>query len=290
MVTVGGGIVIDPVPRRHRRFEESVISGLDTSSRGTPGELLEQALRQSAVGMSAKELERASGFPEIGELVESLKVDGRIVELTGGRLMHSHTLSELADKIQSTIKAFHARNPMKPGMQKEELRTTAARQFDSRSFSAVLTYLHGAGQVQASDAAVRLPSHEITLDPKQESAAQTIVHELQRSGMNVPSQDELLEMTGMHPSVGRELLDLLIQRGEIVRIGDSLCLYASTVEKAESAIREFLEKNGKITVSQFRDLTGSSRKYALPLLEYFDSKRITRRVGDERVLVRTGSA
>lgn len=290
MVTVGGGVVVDPVPRRHKRFDVSVISSLETSSQGTPEELLEQTLKRSSVGMSFNELEKASVLPEIAGLVESLKADGRIVELPGGRLIHSHTLSELAGRVENAMKAFHARNPMKPGMQREELRTMTARQFDNRSFSAILTHLSGTGLIEASDTVVRLPDHEVTLDPQQESAAQMILQELRRSGMNVPSQDELLGMTGMHPTAAREILDLLIQRGEIVRIDENLCLHASTVTKAESMLREFLENNGKITVSQFRDLTGSSRKYALPLLEHFDSKRVTRRVGDERVLARTGSA
>ena len=153
---------------------------------------------------------------------------------------------------------------------------TAAKAFDSRGFASLLAHLEAAGEVSASDAAIRLASHETKLTPEQQAAADRILAELKKAGLNVPSPDELGP---------REILELLIHRGEVVKIAEDLYFHRSTVEQAERGIREHISKNGKITVSEFRDLAGTTRKYALPLLEYFDSKHVTRRTGDERILV-----
>ena len=286
MNTIGGGVIIDPVARKHRRFDSAALSALETSSKGAPEELVEQALKQSPTGMNAAELSKASGVADIRGLLDSLKSSGRAVELSGGRLIHAHLLSQHAARIHETLDQFHARNPLRPGMPKEELRMTAAKAFDSRSFAVLLAYLEEAGEIATSGTAASLPGREVCLSPDQGSAAEKIISALEKAGYNVPSPDEFLKTSGVPPATAKEILDLLVHRGDAVKVAEDIYLHRSTVEQAERTIREHISKNAKITVSEFRDLVGTTRKYALPLLEYFDSKRVTRRRGDERVLVR----
>ncbi len=170
-------------------------------------------------------------------------------------------------------------------MPKEELRTTAARVFDSRSFAALLAHLEKIGEVTTSGTAVRLPDHRVELSAQQQAGADRLLAELHKASLNVPSHNDLLQKSGLPAAEAKEVLDLLVHRDEVVKVAEDLYFHTATVEQAERMLRDYLEQHGKITVSQFRDLTGSTRKYILPLLEYFDSKKITRRLGDERVLL-----
>ena len=286
MVTIGGGVVVDPTPRKHRRFDAAALSSLETSSQGSPEELLEQALKHAAAGTTAAELKKATGLADTQQLLTLLKEKGSVIELNGGRLLHASIFAGLLSGMREVLTRFHARNPLKPGMPKEELRHTAAKAFDSRSFAALLARMEEAGQIAATDTIVSLPEHQVSLDAEQQKAADKILQELQKCGFNVPSQEDLLQKTGLPPAIAKDVLDVLIHRGEVVKAAEDLYFHAAAVEKAEQMLRAHFEKHGSITVSQFRDLTGSTRKFALPLLEYFDSKKVTRRVGDERVLAK----
>ena len=274
MLTIGGGVILDPVARKHRRFDDSVLSGLETSSRGTPEELLEQTLKQSPSGMTLAELSKTP------DLLDSLKKSGKLVDL-GGRVIHASVLAQHTSRMLESLTRFHSDNPLKAGMPKEELRNIL-KVFDARTFSALLAYLENDGKVSASDILVSLPGREVSLSPEQQAASDRMVETLRKAGFNVPSQDDILQQAGTPRA--KEILDLLVRQGEVVKVAAGLYFHRHTMEVAERMLRDYLEKNGKITVSQFRDLTGSSRKYAVPILEYFDSKKITRRVGDERVL------
>ena len=287
MVTIGGGVVIEPAARRHRRFDPAALSSLETSSRGSPEELMEQALKQASAGATAAELSRATGLADTQELLAALKEKGAVIALDGGRLLHASVFADLASRISGSLTQFHARNPLKPGMPKEELRSSAAKAFDSRSFAALLAYMEKNGRIGTTDTIVSLPGYRVSLDPEQQKAADKLLGELQKAGFNAPSQEELLRETGLAHAVAKDLLDLLVQRNEVVKLAEDLYFHAAVVVQAEQMLRDHIAKHGSITVSRFRDLTGSTRKYAVPLLEYFDSKRVTRRVGDERVLAKT---
>jgi selenocysteine-specific elongation factor len=283
MVTIGGGVVVDPLARKHKRFDAGTIDSLDTASKGTPEELLEQMLKQATVGIAPQELLKKAEIPSPETALESLKEAEKAVTLEGGKLIHSSVLAQYASKIHSALTEFHAKHPLKPGMSREELRGATTRGMDNRTFGAVLTNLESAGRIATSDTSVRLPDWEPILTAKQQSAADSLARTLRDAGLNVPDADEFLRATGLPQAESKEILELLVHRGEVVKIAEGMYLHASTVTQAESTVRKFLEEKGKLTVSEFRDLTGTSRKYAVPLLEYFDSKRITRRVGDERV-------
>jgi selenocysteine-specific elongation factor len=279
-------VVIDPTARKHRRFDAAVLSNLETSSRGTPEELVEQAFRQAPAGMTAAELGKVSGMADVVAIVDSLKADGRIVELDGGRLLHASVLAEHTTRIRGCLSEFHRKNPLKSGMPKEELRITAARTLDARAFAALLAHLERQSEISMSDAAVSLPGREVSLTPEQQAAAEKISEALSKAGVNVPLYNELIGLAGLPLTQTKDVIEVLVQRDEVVKVGEGLYFHRSALEKAERMLREYLEKHGKVTVSQFRDLIGSSRKYVVPLLEYFDSKRVTRRMGDERVLVK----
>lgn len=285
MITIGGGVVLDPAARRHRRYDQAVLDALETSSRGTPGELVEQALRQSVTGITTADLSKLSGIPDIQPILDSLRTQAKAVEVLPGKLIHTYTVSQHLSKIRDVLEQFQLKNALRAGMPKEELRISAAKAFDSRGFAGLLAYLEEHGEVCTSGTLAHLPSWEVTLSPAQQAGVARIIGELQRTGVNVPSAEELVRISGLPAQTTKEILDLLIHRGEIIKAADDLFFCSSAIEDAEAKLRDYLSANEKITVSEFRDLIGTSRKYALPLLEYFDSRKITRRQGDERIMV-----
>jgi selenocysteine-specific elongation factor len=281
MLTIGGGRVVEPCARRHRRFDSELISALEAGSRGTPEELVEQAVRASLGGASSADVCKSVGLEDCGRSIELLKENGRILELENGRLIHASAVMELESGIRDTLARFHDANRLKPGMSKEELRRTIGKALDARTFTELLSRLAKGDEIEATEAIVRLKNRAPAFTPEEQAAVDRLLSGLDAAGINVPPASELLD--GVSPAKGKEILELLLHRGEIVKVAENLYFHARSLRSAEDAVRRHLDEHGKITVAEFRDLTQSSRKYALPILEYLDAKKVTRRVGDERV-------
>lgn len=286
VITIGGGVVIDPDAKKHRRFDESVIKRLETSSMGTPEELLEQALKQSRFGMTCAEISKSVETTDICALFNKLLIAGKLVEIDQGRVIHTSVLNNHIYNIQDALARYHARYPLKPGMPREELRSSAFRDMDNKSFNVLVSYILKTGAIQANDTLIYSDETLPVLTPAQQNAMSYIFKEISDAGLNVRSIDDITSEIKLPGSMIKDILELLVHKENVIKVSDDLYFSAETIVYAENILRDYLEKNGKITVSQFRDITNSSRKYALPLLEYFDSQKLTRRVGDERILVK----
>ena len=287
MVTIGGGIVLDSASERHKRMDPAVVAALQAKERGTPEDLIETWLKSAALGGIQKEIVRAAGVSESdgAAAVASLVEGEEVVRLDADRLIHRGNLASARDRILSSLEAFHAANRLRPGMPKEELRGALGRNVDPKAFAALLGYLQSEGEVQMDPATVRRAGFSVQLDPKQQAVMDRLAELFRRSGYSTPSVEDAAELVGALPEQVSVLLRVGQDQGSIVRIAEGLYFHRDTVEEAKRIVREQVEREGAITVSQFRDITDSSRKYALPLMEYFDTIRFTRRLGDTRVLV-----
>jgi len=287
MVTIAGGIVVDPVAQKHRRYDIEIIAALETRSKGSTVQQLEAILKQYHTGVTTADLSKQMNQTDLEQSLRALREAGKLVELEGGRIFHLSTYDALVRRTAEILSEFHSKYPLRPGMPKEELRARITRQIDHRTFNALLAHLEQLHQICTIDTVVCQKGFAITLNSEEQSAAREILDTLQRAGFEPPDENQLLENTGLPTSTSRDILDLLVHQGEIVKVAENLYFHASAILKAEQLLREHLAKHHSITVGQFRDLSGSSRKYAVPLLEYFDSRKITRRKGDERVLLKT---
>lgn len=287
MITIAGGVVVDPVPRKHRRYDVNTIAALETRSRGSTVELLEAVLKQYDTGVTTADLSKQMNQTDFGPSLHALREAGKLIELEGGWIFHSSTYDALVKRIAEVLSEFHSKYPLRRGMSKEELRVRINKQIDHRTFNTLLAHLEQLDQICIVDNVVCQKGFTITLDSKEQSAARQILDTLQKAGFEPPDENQLLKNTGLPTSTSRDILDFLVHRGEIVKVAENLYFHASAILKAEQLLREHLAKYPSITASQFRDLIGSSRKYTIPILEYFDSRKISRRKGDEHVLVRT---
>ena len=278
MRVIGGGVVLEPNAARHKRFDQAVVSALEAKRQGDPRELVEQALL-SGGALPAPEIAKSAGLSaeDAAQAIQALTEDGRLVRLDSGKLMHRVTLDTTAERILAALAEFHKANPLKPGESKEALRARSARGLDQKTFSSVLARLEADGKVAADGNTVRLTQHEIRLSPEQQKAADKLEAAFLKDKFNPPSMEEATS--------SKDIFDLLVTRKKLVKIGEGLYFHTDALAEAEKRIREYVAASGPMTVSAFRDLIGSSRKYVVPLLEYFDNKRVTRRVGDQRVVV-----
>jgi len=285
METIGGGSIIDPAPSRHRRFNEQVLANLAVKEMGTPEELVAEAVQRAGlapVAPAAAALQLAMPAEEVASLVAGLKERGDLVEIEAGRFLHRHRLDAAAHLVTGTLSEFHAAQPMRAGMSREELRSRLSRQVDAKGFNLVLTRVEAEGLVAAEGGRVRLASHEPQLTPEQRRVADAFESGLLADPFNAPSYDEL--RAGLPPKAAQEVWDALLGNGVIVRISEGVFLHRKAVEQAIEQVRAYLAENRQVTAAQFRDLLGTSRKYAVPLMEYLDAQRVTRRLGDVREL------
>ena len=279
---MGGGIILDPIAAKHKRSDQAAIERLQRRLKGDPADMVEDALSLSETGLMKPELVRRTGLTElevnaaICELIEN----ARVIE-TSGRLFQRVSFEMTASRIRSALETYHKTNAIKPGMPREDLKAEIGSRFDQKGYQSILAMLSSRNEIVISEAVVRLPDHKPTLTPQQEKLADAIENEYKSAGANPPLIDEIEQR---HGAGFREIIALLVERGDLIKITNDLYFHSKAISEAEAALRKYLEENQQITVSQFRDMIGSSRKYVVPLLEYFDLKRVTRRLGDQRVL------
>ncbi|MCS6910314.1 MAG: selenocysteine-specific translation elongation factor [Anaerolineales bacterium] len=281
--TIGGGVVIDPQPRRrYRQHDKSAVMRLETAARGSPGEILLQALEALGVAPLREAIAKAGLEPALAaDAVSELRAAGSLVELEGEALAASRaTWSSLADELQRTLAAYHAQFPLKAGMPREELKSRLAKQFalTSQAVNAVLAHAEKQGLIAAQTASVRLSAHTVTFTPDQQVRINALLADLRRDPYNTPLPKDCAAR------VGEEVFAALVELGRLVQVSPEVVFLSETYAQMVECIKAQTRTKGKITVAEVRDLFKTSRKYALALLEHLDAIGVTRRLGDERIL------
>jgi selenocysteine-specific elongation factor len=282
--TIGGGLVIDPHPRRHRRFRKEVIEGLEALASGSPEEILLQTLGNQP--RELRDLYRAITLPEddIRDAAYTLLASEDIIHLKRGATVES-TLApsdfllawgayrDLLDRVQKMLGEYHQKNPLRKGMAKEEVRSRV--DMPQRAFEELVARAANAGVIVDEGNVIRRPQHEIRFTPEQRQQIDKYLAALQSEPFSPPAPGQF--------GLDLDLVMALSETSEVVRIDDSVVFTRAAFEDMQQQVLGLIDQHGSITLAQFRDHFGTSRKYAQAVLEYFDNQRITRRVGDERV-------
>ncbi len=275
VVTIGGGTVLDPSPERRRRRD--AVTDLDVLETGSLSEKIAAKVKKAGIkGMGASSLTgwiRAE-IPAIEESLKVLKAVRLLIQLND-TLFHSDVYNGLSRNIIETLTSFHQKNPLRPGMPKEELRGLMRIRQDIWG-----SWLASLGAVVADRDIVRLKSFSASADSSATSSK--IVEILEKARFQPPTKEELSENLSVPLHQITDILRLMSKEGSLVRINDSMYIAASAYKELISLLKAFSAKKPEMTVAEFRDLLGTTRKYALPFLEYLDSNKITLRVGDVR--------
>jgi selenocysteine-specific elongation factor len=265
VVTFGGGTVLDPGAGPARRSGDdrlrllaALAEGVDDEDLGAPGAL--EALVSHFGRLTRSEALWRSGSMLLPEGVAVL----------GGDAFSRERLTEVHAQLRTALSRHHEAHPLEVGMDREAARSSVG--LEAGAFDDLISSMD---EVGSEGAAVRLSTHEVSLDPQEDAARRELLARLDTDGFTPPFTKEL----GVDPA----LLRALSERGDVVRIGD-FYLSVRRAEEARAKVRSRIESGGPVTVAQIRDLLGTSRKYAVPLCEWLDATGATRRQGDLRSL------
>jgi selenocysteine-specific elongation factor len=275
--TLGGGYIVDVDASRHRRNHAPTIERLERLSEGSPTAQLLSAL-EATEPSNVTELARRANLSdgEALELAQQAIDEGSAIALNnelalGTQLFTFAGWTRLSAKAQAALAAFHTGNPLRAGMTREELRSRLG--VTGNLANLVLNTLAGSGTVVDNAGVLHLPDHSVAVSDQQQAEMDAFVSKLASDPFPVEQ-----------PKIAPELLALLGEQAKIVRAGD-VTFDAPTWTRLQTQVVDHLRANGVVTVAQVRDMQGTSRKYALAVLEHLDDLKITRRQGDERVLL-----
>ncbi|HRQ36401.1 MAG TPA: selenocysteine-specific translation elongation factor [Chloroflexota bacterium] len=276
--TLGGGRVLDPQPgRRHRRFRPDTVARLQTLAQGTPEERLLQTLQRMEPA-SESQLLAAAGLDE-GTAVATLRTlleNGLIIRLDTQHVSHA-AYQRLADTLTGLLADYHRQYPLRLGLPREEARSRL--KLKTAVFNPFLAFAANEGLVAEAGAFLRQPHHAIHFTAGQQAAIDRLLAQMAQAGINTPSVKEC------QTAVGEDVYAALVEVGQLRPISQDVVYTAGQYETIIGQLREWLAANGRVNAAQLRDQFQTSRKYAIALLEHLDEQKITRRVGDERVLI-----
>jgi selenocysteine-specific elongation factor len=266
-VTVAGGRFIDVAPRRHARHDSAVR---DSLVRRAAGDVLQEELRKYPRGVTATALLKAT-------LAQDAELDKLRARRVGDWLFSEEAWTAIAERATHELEAFHGAHPLRAGMAREELRNRLG--VPASSFQSVVQGLVEDGRVAERNGSLAAPAHRVELETAGGPAAE-LLRLLALQPFTPPSLPEAMQQSGATP----EMVRVLAQRGDLVRVSDDVAFTREAYERAIALIREIVGSAGSVTVAQLRDRMGASRRPVLALLEHLDAQRVTRRVGDARVL------
>ena len=286
VLTIGGGTLLDVDPPRFKRKGPALVAHLDLLRRGSPEVVLEEHIRH--VGSGGVRLTTLAGRVPFGPerlraVLEGLQTAGRVISIDRDWFIHPDSFGRLRGLVVDELTAFHRANPLKPGMSREELRGRAGGA-DERVFAFLLSSLGAESVVKTERDKVRLASHEVRLSPAQQRVVDVLEAEFSRAEAAPPSAEEALGRAGVRGDEENELFQVLVQSGKLVRVKESLFFHAQALDSIQTKLVALLRERKEIGPGDIKDLLGISRKYAIPLLEFFDQRRVTARVGERRIL------
>jgi selenocysteine-specific elongation factor len=277
VVTIGGGVVVDTGGLRYRKTA-GPERRLDVLATAPPAERLALLVAESPYGADTPALVARTGLTEA-----DIEAAGR--NLVRVKQPHSWWMDrawfdrEVA-RVTAAVREFHRQNPLQPGMQKQDLRSRA---LPGAPPFLLDTLLAAAADLTAEGEIVRLKTHRVVLKHDEEQARTAIEGAFEKAGLAVPALAEVLAKSGIEPARARSVLQILLREKRLVRVGDDLVFHRTALDRLRGMLAE--RRPTRFNVSAFKDWTGISRKYAIPLLEYLDREHITRREGDERVVL-----
>lgn len=277
-LTIGGGVVLDPAPPRHRRFDPVVLNRLAGLVAGDPLTLVRNAVGMGIVYRDdvVAQVGNASDIETANQAVEELVRDDLLVvmgEIGHQFLIDSELLANMEVDARRWLEAFHRRHPLRPGMELEEFRTMTG--FSAKEADALVATLEARNVLVREGSHLRLPTYRIVLAGESQRRADAFLDALRLHPHDPPSPHE--------SGVDHELLLALEHLGRVVRLSEAMAFDPLAHASLTETLRDYLAKHGTISLAEFRDLVGTTRKYAQPLLEDFDRRRLTRRVGEVRV-------
>jgi selenocysteine-specific elongation factor len=290
VVTIGGGMVLDPHARRFSAKDSGRAQFLGTLEKGSREEILQAMAERNILGITAEEIIIRTGWvqQEIESAAKSLS-EKKFIRIVSGEpliLIAETIFTEIGKKLLARVERFHKENPLLPGVTREELKASLGRRVRPETFATALKLLLEQKKITLQGEFIKKAGAEITLAPEELRAQEQITQAFAKAGLAVPSAKEVLAQLKIEASRAEKLLQILLRERVLVRVSADLICHRDALDALTRLLVQYKKSKGdRISVPAFKELTGITRKYAIPLLEYLDRQRQTRREGDERVIL-----
>ncbi|MBU0987250.1 MAG: selenocysteine-specific translation elongation factor, partial [Proteobacteria bacterium] len=283
--TIGGGHVLNPIPQKHKRFRPEIIQGLKGLVEQEPETVIDYHTDQAGYrGLSFSELKIMTSVPEkqLHNILQTMlsKRTLLLVDKEKQIYIHTNSFESLKEEITTYLGHYHQANPLKAGMPKEELKSKFPEIQESKLFNLTLNQMIKNLEIVQEEKTVRLSSHQIFLGEDQADIRKKILNAYRESGLTPPYFKELVKTLDIDAQRALDVLMLLVDEQLLVKIKEDLYFHAEAISDLRQNLVDYLIANKEITTPQFKDMTGVSRKYLIPLIEHFDAKNLTIRIGD----------
>src|SRR5437868_864805 len=290
VTTIGGGVVLDPLARRPTVRDSGRVAFLQTLKRNDLVETLAAMTERAPLGLHQSDIIARTGWldTELHAAANKLAAAGRvrIVAQEPLVLLASKLFDDVRQKICARVEKFHKENPLLPGIAREDLRSGLGRRVRPEIFRAALEDLLAQKRLEAQGEIVKRAGSSIILDPAEARAKEQIETAFASAGLAVPTVREVLGNVPVEPKRAERILQILLRDKNLIRVTPELIFHRDALDQLRDRLVIFKKSKGdRISVPLFKELTGITRKYAIPLLEYLDRERVTRRAGDERVIL-----
>ena len=290
-VTLGGGTILDIEPLKTRKTSSrNRIEWLESLQPLNVREFLYCHVKRNALfGMTEPQILSKIVLNKLAarELVNSLVNEGRLKLVSDEPflVMEPASFVQLMDQVVGYLDAFHSKNPLSTGISREQLNSGLAKTCHPLVLKAALSQLAEAKKILIQNDLVSLSGRTVVLKGVESAAKAQIEEAFLRAGWRVPALEEVLASVTVPPDQARKLVNLLAKEKRLVKISENLLYHAESIARLKELLTDYKKQSAQIDVGKFKDLTDISRKYAIPLLEFLDRERVTRRIGDHRVIL-----
>lgn len=290
MMTIGGGEILEPNPPKRKRFDDDVIKELEIKEKGEINDVIEKIIKdKSNLFPTIKDISVLTVTTEekIEEIVSQLKKANKILTfslLKDLYIIHVDYGKYLSDKIEEELKRFHKNNPLKAGMSKEEIRSKYLGSAKQKLGDTFINKLIDDGIVRQINKSLALRNFEVKFNHLQEEIKQEIEKEFLKNRFNPLKKEELYDILKYDKKDTEQVYDALLDIGILIRLKEENIMHKDAYAESVEMIKNYIKNNGSISVAQLRDLLSTNRKLAIALMEYLDDIKITKRVGDTRIL------
>ncbi len=287
--TIGGGKVLNPIPRKHKRFTPEVLAMIDGLADSPADALISVHAKAAGLqGVRFKELVLMSNLAEkkLDQALQGLTSKRRLTltDKEQRRYLHGDILTQVRESACGVLAEYHKTFPLKAGMPKEELNSRLGPAVDTKLFTLTIGQLVKDKRIVAEEDTIRLSDHKVSLAADQTKVKHLLLEAYQDNGLQPPFFKDLVKRLDLDYDATWQVLMLLTKEGRIIKVKDELYFDAAAVDQLKQKTVAFLKAHEDMTTPQFKEIAGVSRKFLIPLIEYFDSIHVTLRVGDSRKL------
>lgn len=289
--SIGGGVVLDACPVKHKRNDKSVIADMKIRETGSLKDILAVEAKeagQNLITLKTAAVRLSSPLADVAKAAEELEKEGVLhrIQAFDGAYIHRDYIERVKESAENILKAYHDENPLSVGMDREEFRSRLIRSLrigEPKTAEAMISMLAGDGKLKISEVSVALADFDVKYTPEHRKMREEIIGTYKSAGYEMPKTEDVTAAFKDGVSAGH-IIEALCAEGVLARISYQYCIDREKYDNAVEIIKNEIASKGEITLGEFRDAIGVSRKFAVEILEHLDKVRVTKKVGDARVL------